>query len=190
MGEPHFLRFLMYHTIIIANLVEDVAAPIAKEFKIIWPFFIAQLISFGVVLFILKKFAFGPIQQMLEERRQRIAAGEANLKKIETQLAESEKRTADALEKANADAQRLIDEARDNAAKIGESETQKAVAAAQNIITKAEEAAKAEREQMKAELKAEFGKLLTTATTQVTGRTLNDDDQRRINEEALNTLPN
>lgn len=179
-------------SLILAATETDVSAleGIVKTFHLKWPYFIAQIINFALVIFVLKKFAFGPIQKMLEERKERIAAGEANLKKIEEQLADSEKRTAEALEKANADAKRLIDEAKDSASKLSEQETKKAIASAQTIIAKAEEAAKAEREQMKAELKAEFGKLVTAATTQVTGKTLTDDDQRRINEEALSTLPN
>jgi len=77
-----------------------------ETFGVNWPFFIAQLINFVVVLFVLKKFAFTPIQGILEERRNRIAQGEAKLVEIEQQLADSEKEKAALLEKANADAQR------------------------------------------------------------------------------------
>ncbi|MEM9080274.1 MAG: F0F1 ATP synthase subunit B [Verrucomicrobiota bacterium] len=176
--------------LIIAAAETDVSAleGIVKTFHLKWPYFIAQVINFALVIFVLKKYAFGPIQTMLEERRSRIADGEEKLKQIEQQLADSEKRTTEAIEKANADAKRLIEEAKDSAAKLSEVETQKAVSAAQNILAKAEEAAKAEREQMKAELKAEFGQLVATATSQVAGKVLTDDDQRRINEEALQTL--
>lgn len=163
---------------------------LSKTFGLNGPFFVAQVINFFLVIFVLKKFAFGPIQAMLEERKARIADGEEKLKKIEQQLADSEKSTAEAIAKANADAQRMIDEARESAAKLAEQEAQKAAASAQSILAKAGEAAKAERAEMKAELKAEFGKLVTSATSQVTGKVLTDDDQRRINEESLTGLPN
>jgi F-type H+-transporting ATPase subunit b len=163
---------------------------LTKTFGIKWALFIAQVINFFLVVWVLKKFAFGPIQQKLEERRARIAEGEEKLETIEKRLAESEKETAAAIAKANADAQRMIDEAKESAAQMNEKEAKKAHASAQNILAKAEEAAKAEREQMKAELKAEFGHLVTAATSQVTGKTLTDDDQRRINEEAVTSLPN
>ncbi len=163
---------------------------LSKTFHINGPYFTAQLINFLLVLFVLWKFAFGPIQEMLEQRKQRIADGEAKLADIEQQLAESEKTTAEAIAKANEDAQRLIEEAQQNADKLTEREAQRATASAQGILAKAEEAATAERNAMKAELKAEFGKLLTSATTQVTGKVLSDDDQRRINEESMTSLPN
>ncbi|GHC54799.1 F0F1 ATP synthase subunit B [Roseibacillus persicicus] len=163
---------------------------LTKTFGLKLPFFVAQVINFFLVIFVLKKFAFGPIQTMLEERKTRIADGEEKLKQIEQQLADSEKHTAEAIAQANADAQRMIDEARESASKLSEQEAQKAIASAKSILAKAEEAAKAERAQMVNELKAEFGKLVTTATSQVAGKVLTDDDQRRINEESMATLPN
>lgn len=173
-----------------AEIEPGVWENLTKTFELKWPYFIAQVVNFFLVIFVLKKFAFGPIQEMLEQRRQRIADGEEKLAKIEKDMAESEKRVQEQLDKANDDAKRLIEEAKESAAKLGEKETQKAIASAQNILAKAEEAAKAERELMKAEIKAEFGKLVTAATSQVTGKTLTDDDQRRINEESMTTLSN
>lgn len=148
-------------------------------------FFAAQVINFFLVIIVLKKFAFGPIQLMLEQRRTRIAEGEEKLKRIEQQLAESEKTTAAAIAKANEDATRLINEAKEGAHAFTEQKAQEAIAQAQQILVKAEAAAKAEREKISAELKREFGRLVTATTAQVTGKVLTADDQKRINEDAL-----
>lgn len=148
-------------------------------------FVFAQFVNFVLVILVLKKFAFGPIQEMLEKRRARIAEGEEKLKRIEKQLAESEETTAKMIAEANADAQRLIDEARESATRLSESKAQEAVAQAQQILSKAEAQAKAEREQISAELKKEFGRLVADTTGQVTGKVLTDEDKSRINEEAL-----
>jgi len=163
----------------------NVAERIVDTFHIHWGPFIAQCISVLIVALLLKKFAFQPVQQMLEQRRARIAEGEEKLKRIEQQLADSEKTTAAAIAKANEEAQRLIGEARDSATALSEAKAQEAVAQAQQIITKAEAAAKAEREQIAAELKKEFGRLVTATTAQVTGKVLTAEDQQRINQEAL-----
>ncbi len=180
----------MIPTILAATAEADLPVwkELAKTFQIKWPFFIAQLVNFVLVILVLKKFAFGPVQAILEERKQRIANGEEKLAEIEKKMADSEQRVAEKLDEANADAQRLIDEARENAAAVGEKETQKAIASAQAIRSKAEEDIKSERELMKSAIKAEFGKLVTAATTQVSGKVLTDDDQRRINEESMTTL--
>jgi F-type H+-transporting ATPase subunit b len=156
-----------------------------KEFHVEWPTFIAQLVNFFIICLVLKKFAYGPVQDMLEQRRKRIADGEEKLKEVEAQIAASEKRTQEAIQEANERAKRLVEEAKVSAVAVGEKKTQEAAAAAQAILAKAEEAAKSERDKMRAELKKEFGRLVTATTAQVTGKVLTDEDQRRINEEAL-----
>ena len=166
----------------------NVITQLTEKFGISWPLFIAQVVNFIIVLFVLKKFAFGPIQAMLEQRKNRISEGEEKLKRIETQLAESEERTAAAIEEANSTAKRLIDEAKESAASLSEQKTQEAIASAQGILSKAEEAAKAERTQMVAELKQDFGRLVAATTASVTGKVLNDDDNKRINEEAVASI--
>ena len=143
------------------------------------------IINFFLVIFVLKKFAFGPIQAILEQRRARIAEGEEKLKRIEKQLAESEQTTAAAIAKANEDAVRLINEAKQGAAAFSEQKAQEAISQAQQILAKAEAAAKADRDRLSSELKREFGRLVATTTAQVTGKVLSNDDQKRINDEAL-----
>ena len=158
---------------------------IFKKFDVHWAPFIAQLVNFFIICLVLKKFAFGPVQEMLEKRRQRIEGAEDKLRQVEQQIAESEKNTEAAIKEANERAQRLVEEAKASADALGERKAQEASAAAQAILAKAEEAAKAERDKIHSELKKEFGRLVTATTAQVAGKVLNDDDQKRLNEEAL-----
>ena len=124
----------MLHFISVLANTAEAAAPsgnpaesIANGFHLETALFLAQVLNVVIVLFVLKKFAFGPITAMLEQRRQRIADGEEKLKQIERQLAESEKHTAEAIAKANSEAFDLLnkrftqslDEARDLFAKAG-----------------------------------------------------------------------
>jgi F-type H+-transporting ATPase subunit b len=156
---------------------------IVKKFGLDLPKFIAQVIIFVAVYTILKKFAFGPILAMLEQRRQRIADGEAKLEKIAKDLAEAEKNAKAVLDKANDDANRLIKDAGDSAKALAEKRQQEAIHEANQIIAKAREAAKLEHEQLQSQLKREFGRMVADATSRVTGKVLNADDQSRINQE-------
>jgi F-type H+-transporting ATPase subunit b len=72
-----------------------------QKFGLSFPKFLAQVLIFIAVYAILKKFAFGPILAMLEQRRQRIADGEAKLDKIAKDLAEAEHNAKALLDKAN-----------------------------------------------------------------------------------------
>ncbi|MFU8894325.1 MAG: F0F1 ATP synthase subunit B [Luteolibacter sp.] len=146
---------------------------------------ISQVIGFCIFAFLLKKFAFGPIQEMLDLRKSRIAEGEENLKRIEKQLADSEATTAAAIAKANDDAKRLIEEAKSGAVAFTEQKSKEALDKAQDIIAKANAQAEADRQRVSEEIKKEFGRLVAATTTQVTGKVLTDDDRRRINEESL-----
>src|SRR5712691_13282161 len=93
--------------------------------------FLSQVISFVIVALLLRRFAYKPILAVLEERRQRIEQGLLNAELIKKQLAEAEQRYAEILTKANADAQRMIDEARASSAHLAERKQQEAVAAAE-----------------------------------------------------------
>jgi F-type H+-transporting ATPase subunit b len=153
-----------------------------------WRILIAQTISFSVVFFVLWKFAYGPIFNMLQARGEKIAEALANAEKIKDDVAQTEadrqKVLADAGDKAN----KLIDEARQAAARVRETETQKAIASAEQIVTKAREAAAQERAQMLASLKREVGRLVVQTTSTVTGKILTADDQKRLAEETEKQL--
>jgi len=145
--------------------------------------FFAQVISFCIVTFCLYRFAYHPILAMLEERRQRIAESLANAEKIKTELTRAEAQRQEILAQANAQANKLIEEARAAAARVREQETQKAIGEAEQILVKAREAAAREHERMLAELKREVGRLVVQTTATVTGKILTPDDQKRLAEE-------
>ncbi|MCB1237414.1 MAG: F0F1 ATP synthase subunit B [Verrucomicrobiae bacterium] len=152
-------------------------------FGVQWGSFLSQVLIVLIVYLILKKYAFGPVLAMLEERRARIADGEKNLEKIRTDLANAEARVQEMLDEANADAERLIGEARASADAVREQKTQEAINEAGNIIAKAREASKLEHERLMSELKRDFGRLVVDTTSKVTGKVLDEKDQKRINEE-------
>jgi len=150
--------------------------------------FLSQVISFAIVAFLLTRFAYKPILAVLEERRRRIEEGLLNAEKIKKQLAEAEQRYADILAKANAEAQKMIDEARESSAHLAERKQQEAIAAAEQIIAKAREASAIEHDRTMESLKRELGRLVVDTTAKVTGKVLTPDDQRRLHEETARQL--
>src|SRR5688572_15093565 len=160
----------------------------AKAFGVDWPHFIAQVISFGIVAFALHRWAYKPILKVLEERRQRIEEGLANAEKIKAELARAEAARQEIINQANVQATKLIEEARAAAARVQEVETQKAIAAAKEIVEKARQAMEAEHARMLAELRREVGRLVVATTGRVVGRTLTSDDQQRLASEATREL--
>jgi F-type H+-transporting ATPase subunit b len=162
---------------------EKPTGEIAQMFGLNWPHLTAQMISFGIVCFVLYKFAYKPVLSVLEQRRQQIAQSLADTEKIKAELARIETQRKEAMAQANAQAVKLIEEARQAAARVQQQETQKAVAAAEQLIAKAHQAISQEHDRMLGELKHEVGRLVVKATTAVTGKILTPEDQRRLAEE-------
>ena len=156
---------------------------IARTFGVDWAHLIAQIISFGIVCVLLHRYAYRPVLAMLAARREEIAQGLANAEKIKAELARTEAQRQEVMTQANAQATKLIEEARAAAARVQAQETQKAIAAAEQIMVKAREAAAQDHLRMLAELKREVGRLVVQTTAAVTGKVLTPEDQRRLAEE-------
>ena len=153
-----------------------------------WHMLLAQTISFSIVFFVLWKFAYGPIFNMLQARRVKISEALANAEKIKGDIAKTESERQRILADAGDQANKLIDDARQAAARVREQETQKAIAAAEQIVTKAREAAAQERAQMLTDLKREVGRLVVQTTTTVNGKILSPEDQKRLAQETEKQL--
>jgi len=149
---------------------------------------LSQIISFSVVAFVLYRFAYQPILNVLEERRKNIAESLKNAERIKAQLAEAQAKSGEIINQASMDANKMIEEARTAAKQVGERESQRAVAQAADIIQKAREAGEAEQKRLMAELKKELSRLIVETTGKVTGKVLTPADQRKITEEATREL--
>jgi len=158
---------------------------IAQTFGVDWPHLIAQIVSFSVVCFLLQRFAYRPVLNMLEQRRKQIEEGIANTKKIADDLAQAEARRQEMLAQTNERINKLLEEARAAADRVKDEETQKAIDAAEEILAKAREAAQQDYSRMLADLKRELGRLVVQATTTVTGKILTPEDQRRLDQETV-----
>jgi len=166
----------------------DSVGEIGQRFGFAWPLFLSNFASFFLVCYLLQKYAYKPVVAMLETRREKIAESLKNAERIKAELADAEAKKADILAAANAEATRMIEEARASAGIVAERKTQQAVAEAEQIVTKAHEAARLEHDRMLAELKREVGNLVIQTTSRVTGKVLTPDDQRRINEETASEI--
>ena len=149
---------------------------------------LSQIISFSAVCFLLYRFAYHPILNVLEERRKKIADSLANAEAIKSQLADAKKTAEELITKASIDANKLIEEARAAAKQVAEREGQRAVAQANEIVQKAREAGEAEQKRLMAELRKDLSRLIVETTAKVTGKVLTAADQKRINDEATKEL--
>jgi F-type H+-transporting ATPase subunit b len=148
------------------------------------PFLIAQLFNFFVLLFLLRRFLFKPMVNMLETRKQRIADGlqaaemarreaEAERAQLQSQI-DAERR--EAMERVAAASKR----GETLAAEIESSARQDA----QKILEDARSEATRERERIIAEAQDQIAELAMLAAEKVLGRELSSRDSQRafVNE--------
>jgi F-type H+-transporting ATPase subunit b len=168
--------------ILAAAVSEGQVAQIARTFGVDWQHLVAQIISFSIVCAVLYKYAYRRILAMLAQRREQIALGIANAEKIKAELDKTETQRQEVMAQAHSQGAKFIAEARAAAIRVQQDETKKAIAAAEQIMIKAHEAADQDHDRMLAELKREVGRLVVQATTTVTGKILTAEDQRRLAE--------
>lgn len=161
---------------------------ILSNFGVTWPHFIAQTLLFLIALYVLSRYAYAPILNILEERRKRIEEGQLNAEKIKKQLAEAELRYQEVLRKANNDAKILVEESRKNNEAFSQREMDRAVKESAAIVDRARAEIASERVRMVDEVKREMVSLVIKTTASVAGKVLTQDDQKRLTEEAQKSL--
>ncbi len=162
----------------------EILKGIFKNFGVEWPMFIAQLVVFAVVYFILKKYAFGPIVNVLEQRRLKIVEAMANADKVKKELAAAEASKKQVLAEAANQATKILADAKDSAEVVRTRLEQEATSEAERIVARAREAGQLETDRLKADFQREAGRLVVMAAQKVTGKILTPDDQRRLGDEA------
>ncbi|MFQ3671510.1 MAG: F0F1 ATP synthase subunit B [Verrucomicrobiia bacterium] len=151
---------------------------------------LGQVLVWVILYLILKKYAFTPILNVLEERKNRIAESVANAERIQRELEEAERTRKQLIAQAQATATELINEAKKAADATGAKRIQEAAEQAEAILRKAEETAALERERILNQLRAEIGNLVVATTAKVAGKVLTPADQTRLRDEAASSLRN
>ena len=73
---------------------------LVKQFGIDWKLLLAQMVNFGILLFVLHRFAYGPILNILRERRKKIEEGITAAEESKNKLAVIEKQGEELLSNA------------------------------------------------------------------------------------------
>jgi F-type H+-transporting ATPase subunit b len=143
------------------------------------------LVTFVAVLIVLKRYAFGPIQQMIDDRRIAITADldAAEEARNEAQAALAEYR--EQLAEARKEAARIVEDAR----RVGDERRTADVAALEAETVRLKDQAKAEiaaeTRQALAQLKQHVAELTVVATEKVVRARLDTAEQKRLIEDAL-----
>jgi F-type H+-transporting ATPase subunit b len=146
------------------------------------------IICFALAFFVLRKYAFGPIQRVIDERRKRIleALEEAERSRGEARRLLEEHRAL--LGRARTDAEEILAEGR----KVAESQRQRMKeeieSERQRRLDETSRQIEAETRRALEQIRAEVADLTLLATAKVTGKALDETDHRRLIDEAISEL--
>jgi F-type H+-transporting ATPase subunit b len=153
---------------------------------VVHPFWVlVSIVNFLVILYLLRRYLWGPILTVLANRAEKIREGLAMAEAAKTER-----------EQMKAEVERLLSDARREAQAIGERMTKAAEAAAAEIRTQAKaeadrtrergrEDAKRLHDQALAQLRAELAGMVVLAASRVLGRELDPEKHRALIERSL-----
>jgi len=146
------------------------------------------LICFAITFYVLKRFAFGPIQKTIDERRDRIrkAVEEADQARTDARnLLEEHKQL---MGQAKGEAAGILAEAR----KVADAQIERVKAESeverQRRLEETKRQIEAETKRSLDQIRSEVADLTLAATVRVTGKVLDAEDQRRLIDEAIAEL--
>ena len=146
------------------------------------------LIAFLASLFILRKYAWPAITQALEKRQHMIEESIETAERARAESAELLEEYRARLREARAQSEEIIARAR-KAGEVHERESvEEARAKREELLEQTRRDIEAETRRAIQEIRSEVANLTILATEKVTRKTLTDDDQKRLVEEALGEL--
>jgi F-type H+-transporting ATPase subunit b len=146
-------------------------------------FFLVQVFNFVIVMIVLTTWAYRPVVNLLEQRKQRIAQGLEDARVAAEARANAEKDAAKIIAEAQAEANRRVAEATERAEKAGAEVRAAAEAERARILQAAQEEGAQERNRILADLRGQVASLAVSAAQKVVGEALDERRQHSLIQE-------
>lgn len=157
-----------------------------KTFHIDWKLIIAQLVNFAIVLFVLKRYAYGPLLKMMTERSEKIDKGIQDAEHAHTRLAEITEKEKEVLVEAKKQAGEIIASAEAVALKNKEAILVASKQQAEKMIADAVKKMESEKNQMMQDIRVQVADLVVVATGKVIDEKMDSEKDRAIINKAIN----
>ena len=146
------------------------------------------IVCFAITFFVLKRYAFGPIQRLIDERRQQIRSSIEDAENARNEARQLLEEHRALIGQARGQAEDILAEAR----RVADSQRQRVKdeteADRQRRLEETRRQIEAETQRALQQIRAEVAELTLVATAKVTGKVLDDADHRRLIEDAINDL--
>ena len=143
-------------------------------------YLLSQLIVFSVLAFLLARFLYNPILNMLEKRKEQIAKGLEDARAAEEARARADEEAAQIVEAARKQAQGIVAEANASAEQVRTNIKLQAEEEARKIQAQAEEDAELKRDQALDEMRSQISALAIAAAQKILGESLDKARQTTL----------
>ena len=147
--------------------------------------FLAQLLNFGLVAFVIWKWVYNPLLKMLDERTTKIEQGLKDAEESAALKASSSEEKGAVIAEARSNARQIMEDAEVNAQEVADEKVRKTKEEVERIVTQGKDQLQSEREKMVREAKAELADLLVLATEKVAGEKLDAKKDAALIQKAL-----
>lgn len=144
-----------------------------------------QMVAFIVFVFLLWRFALGPIVSVLDKRQTRISESLEAAERMQAELKETQAKNEEVMAQARREAQEVLATARQNADQLENRAREKAEASADEFLNRAQETLRQETAQARQALRQEVADLAVTAAGKIIRKEINPADQRGLIESTL-----
>ncbi|MGI8523770.1 MAG: F0F1 ATP synthase subunit B [Nocardioides sp.] len=152
--------------------------PMASNFLVPNATFLAELIAFAIIVYVLAKFVIPPINRAMTARQDAIRTQFAELDEAKAEANQAEQDYKEQLNNAKHEAARIREEARDQGVQIVADAREKAQQEADRIVQHAHTQLEADRKSAFAQLRTEVGSIATTLAGRIVGESLDDDERQ------------
>ena len=159
-----------------------------EKLGIDWRLLIAQIINFFILLFVLYRFAYKPIIRVLHKRTETIEKSLSDAKKIEQNLAESEKKQSEILTRSRLEAKKILDDTNQQAEVLRQSRLKETNQEIEKLKQTAQEDILQAKDKMLKEVKSEVADLVVLTTEKIIEQKIDEKTNRRLIEQALTEL--
>ena len=146
------------------------------------------VVTFLIVLWVLRRFAFSRIQGLIDQRRDRIREALDEADKARSEARELREQVAREREQAKADREQILEESRRQAQRQLEQAREQADADLKMRLEKNREELEAENARLREQIRRDVVELTLLASEKVTGKVLDADDQRRLIDETIDEV--
>jgi F-type H+-transporting ATPase subunit b len=146
---------------------------------------IVQIIAFLIFVWLLWRFALGPIIKVLDERQDRIRESMSAAEKMQQELKETQARNEQALAEARREGQEIIAKARQSGDQMIARAQEEAGVQADAYLKRAQDSLRQETDQARQQLRQEIADLATTAAGRIIHKELDPAAQTQLIKDTL-----